>query len=344
MCCFFKIIKKYYIGIMVLEILILFSISILNINIYGKEKVNLVLYSSMKETQLIALKKGFSNKYSDINLVYYTAGTGEIMDTLLNEEKEKNIKADVLWVGDPTYYYILKERGLLLPYKSKEALTIPTELKDKDNYFCAARIVTLGLIYNINTVKNNIPVSWKDIIEPSFYKEIIMADPAISGTTLYTLATLIQNNDYGWNYIYDLKRNRVALAINSNEVIKEVGNGRYNIGIGVIYIAKTMKELGLPVDYIYPEDGIITVPSPIAIIKFSSNIEAAKKLYDYIISIEGQLILMEENVIPVRPEVKLKDSISIKEAVKRSLPVDLNLLLYEKTEMLKNFEKLMNGN
>lgn len=321
--------------------LLMVFLFILNIgySCYGKE--NLVLYSSMKETQLAALKKGFCDKYPNIDLVYYTAGTGEIMDKLLCEEKEDMIKADVLWVGDPSYYYILKEKGLLLPYESKEAETIPSELKDKDKYFSAARIVSLGLVYNTERVNNNIPITWKDITKPCFYERIIIADPAVSGTTFYTLAALTQNKEYGWNYVYDLIKNRITLANNSNEVIKKIAIGEYDVGIGVIYIARTMKELGFPIDYIYPEDGIITVPSPVAIFKYSSNIEASKRLYDYIISIEGQLILTQENVIPVRPEVKLVDSLNIKEAVRRSLPVDINSLLYEKSLLLENFKKIM---
>lgn len=340
-----RIFKNKYIQIFLVTMLILFANNYLFENkVFCNEKIDIVLYSSMKETQLKALKNGFTNKYPEINMNYYSAGTGKIIEKILNEDKIGDIKADIMWIGDPTYYYILKERGILLPYESEEALTIPSELKDKDNYFCAARIVTLGLIYNTELVINNIPNSWNDLLKPHFNNKVIMTNPLISGTTLYTVAALIQNKNYGWNYIYDLKKNEIEIVDNSIAVIDKIAEGEFDIGIGAIYIAKTKKEEGYPIDFVYPQEGIIAIPSPITIFKSSKNVEAAKKLYDYIISIEGQLILMKENVIPVRPEVKLKDSISIKEAVKRAFPVNISKLLYNKGEMCIDFIKIMNDN
>ncbi|MBU4314770.1 MAG: ABC transporter substrate-binding protein [Actinobacteria bacterium] len=340
----FKIFKNKYIQIFLIIMLILFTNNCLFENkVFCNDKIDIVLYSSMKKTQLKALQKGFTNKYPEINMNYYSAGTGEIIDKILNEDKIGDIKADIMWIGDPTYYYILKERGILLPYESEEALTIPSALKDKDNYFCAARIVTLGLIYNTELVINNIPNSWNDLLKPCFNNKVIMTNPSISGTTFYTVAALIQNKNFGWNYIYDLKKNGIKIVDNSVTVIDKIAEGEFDIGIGAIYIAKTKKEEGYPVDFVYPQEGIIAVPSPITIFKSTKNVEAAKKLYDYIISIEGQLILMKENVIPVRPEVKLKDSINIKEAVKRAFPVNVNKLLYDKGKMLIDFKKIMNN-
>ncbi len=340
----FKIFNNKYIQIFIIVMLILLINNCLFDNkVFCNDKIDIILYSSMKETQLKALNKGFTNKYPEINMNYYSAGTGEIIDKILNEDRIGDIKADIMWIGDPTYYYILKERGILLPYESEEALTIPSALKDKDNYFCAARIVTLGLIYNTELVSNNIPNSWNDLLKPCFNNKVIMTNPSISGTTLYTVAALIQNKNFGWNYIYDLKKNGIKIVDDSITVIDKIAEGEFDIGIGAIYIAKTKKEEGYPVDFVYPQEGIIAIPSPITIFKSSKNIEAAKKLYDYIISIEGQLILMKENVIPVRPEVKLKDSISIKEAVKRAFPVNVHKLLYDKGKMLIDFKKIMNN-
>jgi len=53
---------------------------------------------------------------------------------------------------------------------------------------------------------------------------------------------------------------------------------------------------------------------------------------------------MKENVIPVRPEVKLEGAISIKEAVNRSLPVNNERLVLEQAMMLAQFDAIMKGN
>ncbi|RKX74789.1 MAG: hypothetical protein DRP87_16115 [Spirochaetes bacterium] len=59
-----------------------------------------------------------------------------------------------------------------------------------------------------------------------------------------------------------------------------------------------------PLRYVWPEDGAVFIPSPIAIFKDSKNSEAAKVFIDYIISREGQKTMVElGDFIPVRTDV-----------------------------------------
>ena len=307
------------------------------------KKTRVMLYSSLKDVQLSALKFGFTNKYPDIDFKYYSDGSGNILEKLVSEHGENYcINADLLWIGEPTYYCILKEKGLLMPYLSPEAKTIPKGLIDKDHYYCGARIATLGFVYNTKKVKaSDIPKNWEDLLDPRFKGRLAMTDPRYSGTSLYTIAALYQNHKFGWNYFRNLKKNGLKLEENAVEVIEKVSSGEYDVCIGVDYIAKTLMEKGAPLGFAYARNGISTVVSPIAILKSTRNLEAAKKLYDYILSIEGQLILMKENVIPVRPEVKLSGAISIKDAVRKALPVDEERLVLEKDDILNQFNEIM---
>jgi iron(III) transport system substrate-binding protein len=306
------------------------------------QKTRIMLYSSLKDVQLAALKFGFTKKYPDIVFKYYSDGSGNILEKLISEQGERNIKADLLWIGEPTYYCILKEKGLLMPYLSPEAKSIPKELIDKDHYYCGARIVTLGFVYNTQKVKpKDIPKNWEDLLEPKFKGRLAMTDPRYSGTAFYTVAALYQNSKFGWNYFRNLKKNGLKLEENAVEIVEKVSAGEYDVCIGVDYIAKTIMEKGAPLGFAYARNGISTVVSPIAILKSTQNYQAVKKLYDYILSIEGQLILMKENVIPVRPEVKLAGAISIKDAVRKALPVNEERLVLEKDKILNQFTEIM---
>ncbi len=314
------------------------------INICRAEKKEVMIYTSMKEAQMSALKIGFMKKYPEIEMKYEIAGSGMIMQMLRTEESTGRIKADLLWLGEPSCYYILKEKGLLTPYHSPEAKKIPKVLIDRDNYYCGARMVTVGLVYNSQTIQaEEIPTDWKDLLQPRHKGLIAMTDPYFSGTALYTVAGLYQSPKYGLKFFRALKENGIHLENNAVTVVEKVSSGIYDLCIGVDYIAKTIKDNGGPVEFIYPRSCISTIPSPIAIFRGASNMEEAKKLYDYILSIEGQLILMKENVIPVRPEVKLEGAITIKEAVNRSLPVNNERLVLEQAMMLAQFEAIMKG-
>lgn len=329
--------KKFVvIFICIVCMILLFSFAV------SAAKMQVMLYSSMKDSQLSALKEAFTNKYPDVQMDYYTAGTGKVMTKMAAEQQAGKICADIIWVGEPTNYITFKEQGELLAYESPEAATIPSALKDEDNFYCAARIVTLGLVYNTNNVKGeDIPKDWADLLNPRFNTYVTMTDPTFSGTTLYTVAAFIQNEEFGWEFLKQLKANGIKLQTGSSAVVNAIGAGEYDIGIGVNYIAQSKKAKGTPVEFVYPESGISTVASPIAIMKDSENVEASKLLYDFILSLEGQQLLVDACVIPVRPEIKMENDISVAEATERAIPVSDKYLLLSKDALLEQFNKIM---
>ncbi|HBG15159.1 MAG TPA: ABC transporter substrate-binding protein [Firmicutes bacterium] len=325
----------------VLLIICLLAILTASVVLQAAPKMNVMIYSSMKDSQLSALKEGFSKKYPNIVFDFYTAGTGKVMTKISTEQQAGGISADLIWVGEPTNYVEFKKQGLLLPYASPEAKTIPAAMKDPDNCYCAARLVGLGIVYNtINVKGNDIPKDWDDLLKPRFKGLLTMTDPIFSGTTLYTVAALVQSEKYGWKYLERLKANGIKLVQGSSDAPNKVGAGEYDVCIGVDYIAKDLIRQGSPVGFVYPASGMSLVSSPIAIVKNTKNLEAAKILYDYILSLEGQQILVKANTTPIRFEIKVED-VNLETIIKNALPVNDERLVAEKDEMLKRFDELM---
>lgn len=305
----------------------------------AKQKV--MLYSSLKDSQLSAIRQGFMEKYPNISMDYYTAGTGNVMTKLATEQQAGGISADIIWVGDPTNYIDFKAQGLLLPYDSPVAASIPNKFKDPDRLYMSARLIMLGFVYNTNLVKgSSIPKTWEDLLKPEFKDYIAMTDPTTSGTTLFTVAGLVQNDAYGWQYFEKLKANGIKLENGSSGVVNKTAAGEYKICIGVDYIARTVMNQGATIGFSYPENDIPIIESPIAIIKNTKNPEAAKLLYDYIISEEGQSVLISEFTMPINPNMKLENAIDVNVAEARMLPVDPILLVQEKLPMLEKFDSI----
>ena len=307
----------------------------------GAPKMKVMLYSSMKDSQLSALQKAFAKKYPDIAFDYYTAGTGKVLTKLAAEQQAGGIAADMIWVGEPTNYVEFKQQGLLEKYISPEAKTINAIYKDKDGYYCGARIVGLGIAYNTNNIKgNDIPKDWNDLLNPKFKGVLGMTDPAFSGTTLYTVAALVQNPKYGYDFLKALKANDIKLVQGSSDSVTKVGSGEWDMSIAVDYIAKDQIKQGSPVGFVYPASGASIVASPIAVVKGTKNLEAAKILYDYILSLEGQKVLVEANTIPIRTEIKLPD-VDLNKLLSTALPVDDYRLVADKDDMLDKFVEIM---
>ncbi|HCG63898.1 MAG TPA: ABC transporter substrate-binding protein [Sphaerochaeta sp.] len=304
-------------------------------------KQNVMLYSSLKDSQLAAIKEGFMKKYPNITMDYYTAGTGNVMTKLATEQQAGGISADIIWVGDPTNYIDFKEQGLLMPYDSPAAASIPDKFKDPDRLYMSARLIMLGFVYNTNLVKgNSIPKTWEDLLKPEFKDYVAMTDPTTSGTTLFTVAGLVQNPRYGWSYFEKLKANGVKLENGSSGVVNKAAAGEYKVSIGVDYIARTVMAQGATIGFVYPDNDIPIIESPIAIIKNTKNVEAAKMLYDYIISEDGQSVLLEEYTMPINPNMKLENAIDVNVAEAKMLPVDPIVLVRDKLSMLEKFDSI----
>lgn len=302
---------------------------------------SVMLYSSMKDDQLAALKEGFTKKYPDVKMDYYTAGTGDVITKITTEQQAGGISADLLWVGDPTHYVDMKAKGMLETYESPEAQYVPEIFRDPDNQFCGARIVTMGFVYNTVLVKpEEVPKTWEDLLSPRFKDQVGFTDPTFSGTALTTLAGLVNDPAYGWEYFEKLKANGLMLEKGSSSVVTKVGAGEYQVSIGADYIARTMMNQGATMGFVLPEKGVPLVASPIAIFKGTKNLEAARLLYDYILSEDGQNILVETFTSPVRIGLKLEGVDPIDDIAKKAFSVDEVKLIGEKQAYLDKFDSI----
>ena len=137
-----------------------------------------MLYSSLKEKQLVAVKEAFEAKYPGIVMDYYQAGTGKIKTKIATEQQAGQVAADLLWVGDASDYLTFKEQGILEAYVSPESEKVPAAYKDEDDLYCGARLVVMGMAYNTqNVTEEEAPKHWKDLLNETFRDQIIMTDP-----------------------------------------------------------------------------------------------------------------------------------------------------------------------
>jgi len=66
--------------------------------------------------------------------------------------KKGNPDGDVFWSGDPVRPHVLKSKGVLAPYVSPSAKSIPESFKDKEGYWTGFSARTRVLLYNTDSV------------------------------------------------------------------------------------------------------------------------------------------------------------------------------------------------
>ena len=262
-----------------------------------------MLYSSMQEDQLMAIKEGFEKKYPGVTMEYYFAGTSKVVTKISTEAQAGHVDADVIWVGDAADYVSFKEEGILQQYSSPEAAGLDPNYIDAEGYYTAARLVGVGIAYNTVTVKpEDAPKTWNDLLDPKWKDQIVMSDPGTAGTTKYWMNAMMCSDKYGADYMQKLKDNGCLLESGTTATHNQLAAQAYQVGVCLDYVTANLVAEGSPIAFLYPED-TVSIASPIGLVKDCNNEENGKLLYDFILSKEGQEILVANNLVSVRTDV-----------------------------------------
>lgn len=303
-------------------------------------KNNLVIYTSMKESLIGGIVAGFKAKYPDINVDYQSAGAGKIMAKIDAERQSGQILADIIWTSEVPDFYKMKQEGLLEPFTPAAFNELLNPFDDYDGSFTAARLGTLGIVINTDTVLTP-PTSWEEIaVNPEYQNSFGIADPALSGTAYMSVALL--EKQFGWDYFVRLHNNGAIKSKGSGRVIEDTANGTLKACLGVDYITASRIDKGGPVKMIYPSE-LIMVPSPIAIFRRAQHPEAAKQFVDYIMTQEAQQKVADAGTVPVRRDVTMPEKYNLPDpetALNNGIKISYTEILPHKDETIKKFSDL----
>ena len=306
---------------------------------FAEQSGKVMLYSSMQEAQLQAIEQAFEAKYPTVDMEYYYAGGGKLVTKMTTEAQDGGqIASDLVWLGDPSDYEAFKANGWLEPYVSPETDHISEAYIDPDGYYTAGRLVTMGIAWFIGVDEEDAPKTWNDLLDPKWYNQIIMTDPSQASTTKYWMAAMMQSPKYGPDYFQKLKDNGVELESGTTATHNRVADASYQVGICLDYVSANLIAEGSPMMFHYTTEDVITMTSPVALIKGCANEENGKLLMDFILSKEGQEVLVANNLVSVRDDVEMQVDTSAIAAI--NMEVDYNDLGENLQTYLDTFNKI----
>ncbi|MBQ5343797.1 MAG: ABC transporter substrate-binding protein, partial [Acidaminococcaceae bacterium] len=257
---------------------------------------------------------------------------------LATEAHSGQVAADVIWVGAPAAYIGFKKLVILQKYESPEAKNIDKAFIDPEGYYTGARMMNMGIAYNTTKVKKEeAPKTWNDLLDPKWKGQIVMTDPGTAGTTKYAVGALIANKDYGPAYFEKLKANGTELQSGTTATHNQIAAGAYKVGMCLDYVTNNLKAKGSTIEFVYLDKDIVSIFSPVAVVKGAKNDKNGKLLVDFILSKEGQEVLVANNLLSVRKDVQQKGE-SAETIAKRAMNVDLQALASGSKDMLKQFD------
>lgn len=290
------------------------------------------------------MKPDIKKEFPDITIQWFASGSEKVGAKINAELAAHSLKADILMTSDPFFYIDLKKQGLLVPYASPHTQNIPPRLKDSEGYFSTQRVPVVILAYNRNMLKpSDIPKTFKELIDKKWSGKITMASPLESGTAFTAVATL--SREYGWDFFKQLRSNNISAAGGNSAVRQKLESKEYPLGIILLENILQAQEQGSPLEPIYPEDGAILVPSPVAIFKRTEHLDEAKRFIDFLFSETGQQAMVKAKMYSPNPLISPPDNAkTFGFILKHSFAWDQKFLLsvFENHQKIKEtFSKIM---
>lgn len=245
-----------------------------------------------------------------IKVEWVRMSSGEVLARV--EAEARNPQASVWHAGSNTSHINAASKGLLEPYKPNIDFTLPANFHAKNWDWTGFYTGAIGFISNKNFLKkHNIsaPASWKDLLNPVFAKNVVIAYPYTSGTSYTTFATLIQlyglDTTLDWWAKFD-KKSIMQYTKSGTGCIPMVGLGEAAVGIAFSHdiLAKGIKK-GYPVVMTFPKEGTGYEIGGLSLIKGGPEPELGKKFIDWNLSVKGQNLFQKYYRIPVNPKAKV---------------------------------------
>ena len=283
-----------------------------------------ILYTSLDTKILDSIIASFTETYG-IKVEYYRGGSADVTSKVLAEADAGRLQADIVDASDVAALMLMKERGILKPYRSPGTETVPADLRDPDDFWVADRLTQAIIQYNTQEVANP-PATWQDLTAPEYQGRLAFFSSS-NGDGAPRLYTLAQH--FGWELLEQLAATE-PLRVQTPQLVTQVleSGERAAAFLNNDNIAWRSKLEGKPTDFVYPAEGVPTELGAVGLIEGSSRPTAAMLFYDWWMGDEGQALLVEGGKYSSRTDLA---------PPKGSPPLsDLNLLVLDYAEYQEN--------
>jgi iron(III) transport system substrate-binding protein len=269
----------------------------------AKPESEVVFYVSANLTTGQTIANAFKEKNPGIDVKIYRTSGENMVNKIATEKRANKILFDVIFGASVPFLPPMK---VLQPYNSPEFAFHPPQFRDPGNLWAAVSMNYYVLAYNGNLVPaNEVPKDWSDLLDPKWRKNIGM-DP----------------EEFSWlaameSYLGEAEAAKLMTGLGKQEIQWRKGHsnfaqllsaGEFKVGLGYAHSIEELKAKGAKVDWVRTTKPIVVDVQGVGLSVKPPHPVAAKMLYDFILSVDGQKAILKDNKVPVRPGILPADS------------------------------------
>ena len=230
----------------------------------------------------------------------------------------KTSGVDVFWGGGTSGHNEAFKNGMADTLKLPAALEkqIPKTvsgipLTNKEGTYVSQALSSFGIFYNKTLLKIEKlpePKTWSSLADVAFKDKITLTDSRKSGTASVMNHIILESMGYdkGFELLTRLAGNARQFTQSSSDPIKSVVSGDAVATLAIdFYALAKIGDLGADkLGFVMPEGQTILEGDPVTILRGAPNRLAADRFVEYILSPEGQMILMLPKGVPGGPKTE----------------------------------------
>lgn len=268
-------------------------------NANAVEQSRLQIFTSFPPSFYEPFVKRFEQLHPEIAVSIMNKKTTSAVAELMRGNRRN---FDVFWSSSPDAFEILKQGKLLKRTEhGRQYKTVAVDgfsVDDPDGFYYGFALSAVGWMWNQSYLERegiDPPKRWEDIANSKYYSHVVMTSPSRSGTTHLIVESILQKMGWekGWAYLLRMSGNLVTLSARSFSVTEGVRGGLYGVGLVIDILGRAPDAEG--VYFQYGEPALLT-PAGIGMLKNSVNTAEAEMFINFMLSPEGQTILLKPQI------------------------------------------------
>lgn len=267
---------------------------------FAKAKLEgrVVFYTSWGPNDADYVIKGFEKKYPFLKVDPVRSSSERTLNRLLTEQRANSFLGDVVAISG-IQSGILKEKGALDRYESREAAHFPAEWKDPDGFGVGLHQTIYVIGYNSKLVPADaVPKRYEDLLNPR-WKGQLGWDP--EEYYLFGAYMKAKGRQKGLEFWQRLAEQQISFRKGYTLISELVAAGEFPVAVSLYqHRVDEYLDKGAPIQWVAPDPLVGGDPNKIALLKNTPRPNAAKIFIDFMLSVEGQKLLQDKGRSPGR--------------------------------------------
>lgn len=246
---------------------------------------SITVYSALEQDEINTYLQQLRSDHPDLEVNVLRLSTGDLAARLIAEAERPQV--DVVWGMALSNMIDPQILGQLAPYTPEGIDVLAAPYKDDEGRWFAATGYLGALCINepmLERLGLPVPTSWADLADPAYKGEIVMPNPASSGTGYMQMVAIEQGTPDGWELIEQIDENVAQYTSSGSRPCQMARTGEYAIGASFAFVAMRSIAEGYPIKMVIPEDFAGYELEASAMLSSSANPEAAQKFLDWTLS------------------------------------------------------------